>query len=102
MPPNGLGQIAPFLVTHVTRGRTNQSRHRVLFHVFTHIHPNHILLVVKEELRQGSRQFRLTHAGGPQKDKGPDGPVGVLKPGTGTAHRVGHGIDGLQLAHDPP
>ena len=36
----------------------------MLFHIFAHIDPHHVVLVIKQALRQGLGQLRLSDAGG--------------------------------------
>ena len=35
--PEGFSELSTLLVSHVSRGSTDQTRHRVLFHVFRHV-----------------------------------------------------------------
>ena len=51
--------------------------------------PHHIVLIIEQELRQGARQFGLSDAGGSEKNKRADRPVGILESGAGADHRVG-------------
>src|SRR5579864_890324 len=76
---NRLGQLASLFESHIARRRANQSRHRVLFHVFAHINANHGVLIIKQKLSQSAGSLSLAYAGWAKKYKGTDGPVRILE-----------------------
>ena len=80
-PANGFGELAAFVVAHVSGRRAQQPRHRVLFHVLRHVQANHRPLVVEEEFGQSTRGFGLSDSGRAQEDERPDGTVGILQAG---------------------
>ena len=88
MPAHRLGELSAFVITDIARRRTDEPRHGVLLHVFTHIEPHDGLLVVEKEFGQRLAQFGFAHAGGPEKHEGADRTVLVLKSGTRAAHGV--------------
>ena len=46
--PDSLCQLAAFLVSHISRRRSDQSGHGVFLHVLTHIDTHHILFIVEQ------------------------------------------------------
>ena len=71
------GELPPFLVTHVSGRRSHQARHRVFFHVFAHVYPDHGVFVVEHELREGPGEFGFPHPRGPEKYERAYGSFGV-------------------------
>ena len=67
------------------------------FLVLRHIDTHHVVLIVKQELRQGFSQLGFTYAGGAQEDERTDGPLWVLQTRPTAAHRVRQGLNGLVL-----
>ena len=64
-PPDRLGQLPAFVIAHIPRRRTDETRDRMLLHVFRHIEPDHIGLIVKQKLGQRAGQFGFSHSGRP-------------------------------------
>ena len=79
-PPDRFGQLPAFVIAHIPRRRTNETRDRMLLHVFRHIEPDHIRLIVEQKLSQRTRQFGFSHPGRPQKDERPNRTVGIFEP----------------------
>ena len=48
------GQLAALLIADVSGRRPDQAGHREFLHIFAHIDPDHVLLVVEEASRRGS------------------------------------------------
>ena len=96
-----LGQLAALVVAHVARGSAHQPGHGVLLHVLRHVQPDHIRLVVEQELRQGLGQLRLAHARRAKENETADGPAGVAQSRPGPANGLGHGFDRLFLPDQP-
>ena len=67
--PDRLGKLTAFFVSDVTRRRTDQTRNRVLLHVFAHINANHCVLVIEEELGQCPGEFGFSNSGRSKKNK---------------------------------
>ena len=44
------GQAAAFFISNIARGRTNQPRYGMSFHIFGHINPQHRAFVIKQKL----------------------------------------------------
>ena len=93
------GELAALLVTHIAGRRANQTGHGVLLHVLGHVDTDHVVLVAEHGLSQGLAQLSLAHARGAQEQERADGPLGILQPHTAAANGLGHGGDGLILAH---
>ena len=64
MPAHRLGQLAAFLVAHVSGRGSHQSGYGIFLHILGHIDPNHIPLVVKQGLSQRLGKLGFAHAGG--------------------------------------
>ena len=96
--PHRLGEIAPLLVTHVSRRRTDEPRHGVLLHEFRHVDARHGVFGVEQKLCQCLGQLRLAHPGGSQEEERAVGPVGIGEPGAGAADGVGNRTKRLLLA----
>ena len=60
--PDRFRKLAAFLVTDISRRRTDQARSGELLHVFRHVEADHGLLVVEEKLGQGSGQLGFANA----------------------------------------
>ena len=99
--PHGLGEVAAFLVAHVAGRRPDEPGHRVPLLELAHVHADHGLLVVEQELGQRPAELGLAHAGGAQEDEAADGPVRVLQPGAGAPDGAGHRLEGVVLADHP-
>ena len=84
MAPDGFRQLAAFIIAHISGRRSDQPGDAEFFHVLRHIDPDHILFIIEQGLRQSLGQFGLAHTGGPQKQEGAQGTVGVLDTGPGT------------------
>ena len=97
--PHGFRELPTFLVTHVTRGRSDQPGDGMPFHVLRHVDTHHGTPVVEEKLAQGPGQFGLAHPRGAEKKKGADGPVSVTQAGAVPPDGVGHGDDRFILTH---
>ncbi len=96
---DGLGELATLFESDVSRRRADEPGDCVLLHVLRHVEPDDVLLIVEQVLGQGPGELGLSHAGGPEEDEAPDGPVGVLETGPRPADGVGDGADRVVLAH---
>src|SRR5579864_5455679 len=83
-----LRELPSLFVAHITWRRADHPRHRMLFHVFRHIEPDHGFLVVEQKLGECAREFGFPDAGGPKKNEGPDRPVGIGKPRAISAYGI--------------
>ena len=59
--PDSLGQLAALVVAHISRRRTDESRHAVAFLIFAHIDTHHHVLIVEHHLGQSACQFGFAH-----------------------------------------
>ena len=59
------------------------------------------LVVAEEEIGQGLGQLGLADTGRAEEDERPGRTLRVLQAGSGTADRLGDGVDGVLLADDP-
>ena len=97
-PPHRFGERAALVIADIARRRADQTRHRMLLHVFGHVDANHRGLVVEQIFGQRLGQFGLADAGGAQEHERAHRAVRILQPGAGTAHRGRHRVHRFGLA----
>ena len=85
---NRFGQLSRFLVSDVSRGRTEQARHRVLFLILRHVDANHRVLVVEQERGQRAGELGLADSGRTQEDEAAQRAIRVLQPSTSATNGV--------------
>ena len=100
-PPDRLGEPAPFFITDIARGCTDQAGDVVPLAELAHVESDHRRFAVEEELGQGLGQLGLADAGRSQKQKRADRPVGVLQAGPAAPDGVGDRVDGRVLIDQP-
>ena len=91
-PPDGLGELSAFFVSDVTRRRSDQTRDRVLLHIFAHIDANHCVLVVEEEFSQRAGEFGFSNSGWSEENKRADRAIRILQTGAGPTDGVRYGL----------
>ncbi len=96
----GLRELSAFLVSDISRRRSDQTRYGVLLLILAHVDTRHHVLVVKEVFGQRLGEFCLADTSGAQEDERADRTLGVVEAGTAAAHCVGDGCDGFVLTHD--
>ena len=101
MAADGLGQLAAFVVADISGRRADQTGDAEFLHVFGHIDPDHVLLIVKERLGEGFGQFGLADAGGAQEQEGAQRPVRILDARAGAQDGLGNLLYGFVLPDDP-
>ena len=92
-----LGQETALVEADIAGGRTDQSGHRVFFHVFAHVEA---LEMDIENHRQLSCHLGLANAGRTGKEKTAGRRVGVAEAGPRPYHRRGYRADRLVLAEN--
>jgi len=95
---HGLSQLATFLITHIAGRRPHQTRDGMPFAVFGHVHLQQGILIVKQEPREGFRQFGLAHPAGAEKDERTHRAARILQPRARPPDGVRHAGDGIVLA----
>src|SRR5205823_11874730 len=70
-------KLAAFLVTDVSRRRTDQPRSRKLFHVLRHVDLNESVTVAEHELGQLLGEKCFPNTGWPEENKGADRPARI-------------------------
>ena len=93
-----LGELAALLVADVARRGADQARHRVLFHVFGHVHPHQRVFAVEQRFGQRPAQLRFADAGGAEEQEAAVRALRIREAGAGAAHRLGHRRHRLVLA----
>ena len=99
LAPYGFGQLATFVVTHISRRGSDESTHGMLLLILTHVDTRHHALIVEQVVSQSLRQLCLAHTSGAEEDKRGDRTLGVLQSGTAAAYGIGNGCDGFVLTH---
>ena len=98
---DSFGQLAAFLVSHISRRCSDQSGYGVFLHILAHIDPDHILFVVKEGFGQCLGKLGLADAGRTKKQEGADGFGRILDAGLGSEDRIRNQPDAFVLPDDP-
>ena len=63
IPLYTLGKLAAFLIADIPWRRSDQLRHRMLFHELGHVEPDQRFFAAEQELGQRPSHFRLSDAG---------------------------------------
>ena len=87
-PTYRLRQLTAFLITHISRRRSDQTGYGVFLHILTHVNTHHVIFIIKHLLRQRFRQFGLTHTGRSQEQEGADWLRRIFDSCLGTNNRV--------------
>ena len=98
---HGLGQLAAFLITDISRRGADQAGDAELLHIFGHVDADEVLLIVKQRFGQRLGQLGLADAGRPEEEETADRPAGVRNAGAGAQNRIRDLLHGLVLADDP-
>src|SRR5262245_5124853 len=94
------GQVSTFFVADVARRRADQTRNRVLFHVFRHVDTHHRPLVIEEELRQSASRFGLSDAGWSKKHEYANRPIVILQARPRSPDGIRDGFERILLANN--
>ena len=65
LAPHRFGQLSALLVADVSGRGAHQAGNGVLLHVFGHVDPHHIALIIKQRLSNCFGQLCFAHAGWP-------------------------------------
>ena len=90
-------QLTSFIITNITRRRTNQTGHGVFFHIFAHIDTHHIAFIVKEYFRQSFCQLSFTYTGGAKEDETTNRTIGVFNASAGTDNCFTYSLNSFVL-----
>src|SRR5690606_35058116 len=90
---NLLGQLSAFFVADVARRGTEQTGNGVLLRVFGHVQGDQCFFFTEQELCQRLGQLSLAYAGWAGEDERAAWAVRILQACTGTADRLGDGLD---------
>ncbi len=88
---------AAFLIADIARRRADQTRDRVLFHIFRHVETADRLIVVEKEIGQRLGQLRLADARRPEEEEGTDRPIRILQSGARATHGPRNGGNRFRL-----
>ena len=62
-----LGKLTALVISHISRRRSDQTGHGIFLHIFTHINPHHIVLIVEQACRKRFCQLCLSDSGRSQE-----------------------------------
>ena len=68
-PADGFCQLAAFIISHVSRRRSDQTGDRVFLHVLAHIDTDHIAFVIKQGFCQCFCQLCFADTGWSQEEE---------------------------------
>src|SRR6188472_2499884 len=97
MTAHRFGELTTLVVADVARRGTDETAHRVLLLVLGHVDADHRVLVVEQELGEGTCELRLADARRTEEQEAADRTVRILETRTRTTHRCGNGRDGIVL-----
>ena len=100
MTANSFRQLTAFVVSDVSRRRSDKSWHGVLFHIFAHVDTYDIAIVVKERFSQGFGQFCFTYACRAEEDERTDGTIRIFNSCTSTHNSITYDANRFVLADD--
>ncbi len=90
-----LRQLSTFIISNVSRRRTNQTSRTELLLVFAHINTCHHVLVVKQIICQRLGQFCFSDTCRSQENKRTDWTFRVLQAGTASSNGICNGMNSL-------
>ena len=99
-PSDSFRQLTTFIISNVSRRRTDQTSGTELLLIFTHINTRHHILIVEQIIRQGLCQLRLTNSGCSQEDERTDRPLRILQSGTAPTNCVCNSVNSFVLTND--
>ena len=99
--PHLFGELSTLIVTDVSGRGSNEAADRESLHVFGHVDPDHVRVLLVEVSRQSLGKLRLTHTRGTEEDKAAHGALRILQPGPGSANRTANRNDRVMLPDDP-
>ena len=92
-----LCQLTALIVSDISWRRSDQTGYGVFLHVFTHIDPDHVVLIIKQTCRKCLCKLCLADTGRSEEQEGTDRLCRILDPGLGTDDRVCNLLDCLIL-----
>ena len=92
-----LCELTALIVSDISWRRSDQTGYGVFLHVFTHIDPDHVVLIIKQTCRKCLCKLCLADTGRSEEQEGTDRLCRILDPGLGTDDRVCNFLDCLIL-----
>ena len=96
-PAYGLCKLSAFLISYISRRRSDQSGYRIFLHILTHIDTNHILFIIEKSLCKGFGEFCFTNTGGSKEQEGTNWLGGIFDSCFGTKDGIGYTAYALVL-----
>ena len=95
---NGLGELATFIKSHISRRSADETLNAKLFHVFAHIDTNECLFAIKEKRCQGLCKLGFADTCGTQEEEASQGSTRIGKTCSAPSYAGRHRRDCFILA----
>ena len=99
--PHGLRQLSAFIVAHISRRRSDQTGHGIFLHIFTHVDPDHVVLIVKQALGKSLGKLCLADAGRSKEQERSNRFGRILDAGFGPDNRLCYLRNAFILTNNP-
>ena len=80
LPADRFRQLSAFIISHISRRRSDQPGYRIFLHILAHIDTDHVALIIKQILSKRFCKLRLPHARRTKEQEGTDRLGGILDP----------------------
>ena len=100
MTAHALRQLSAFLITHISRRRTNQTRGVETLSIFTHIDTYQSVRTAEHKLCQFLGEIGLADTRRAEEHEHADGMVGILQTHAVALDGLHHLVDGSVLSDD--
>ena len=100
IPADRFGKLTAFIVTDISRRSSDQTRYTELLHIFGHIDPDDLRLIIKQLLGKRLRDFCLTDTGRSQEQEASKRTVLILDLCLGAHDRITDKLQRFILTHD--
>ena len=72
-------ELSPFIISHISRRRSDKFGHTVFLHIFRHIHTDHGLFASEHSFRKRFGKFCFSHAGRSEEKERSNRASGIFK-----------------------
>ncbi|GBE30319.1 hypothetical protein BMS3Bbin04_01351 [bacterium BMS3Bbin04] len=94
------GQLSAFVVTDISRRRSDEAADIKLLHVLAHIDANNCLLVTEQVFGKNICELCLSHAGRSEEDETPDRTIRILEAGAAASDGFDQLLNSLILTYN--
>ena len=95
-----LGKLTAFIVSDISRRRSDQTGHGIFLHVLTHIDTHHIVLIIKQILGKCFCKLCLTYTCRSKKEEGTNRLSRIFDSCFGTDDCIGYFRNAFVLSDD--